>query len=119
MRLLEDAARRGAPEACRYAEEEMTPDQSDKHFWLERQRQCPKCKGELIAGSLFIRATFLGALFAGFSRQHCWFKQNDDGRKERVVHTPERLFKETIGTRSRPKAKRCRNCGLVIFEPKV
>jgi hypothetical protein len=97
----------------------MTTDQADTHGWLEQQHECPKCEGELIAGSLFVRATFLGAVFAGFSRQHCWFKPNEDGSKERVVHTPEGFVSETIGTRSRPRAKRCKNCGLVIFEPKV
>lgn len=95
----------------------MTADQAGHHEWLDQQRVCPKCNGELIAGSLIVRATVLGAFFAGYSRQHCWFTPEDGGRKERVVHTPEAFFGETIGKRSRPRARRCNRCGLVIVEP--
>jgi len=98
-------------------EEGMTRDHTEASGWLERQHECPKCGGELVAGSLIVKATFIGFMFAGFSRQHCWFLPDMGGGKELVVHTPEGFLGETIGKRSRPRAVKCARCGLTIFEP--
>jgi hypothetical protein len=58
----------------------------------------------MVAGSVFIRGTFWGFLFYGFSHQHLWFSSKGD---------------ETIAMRSGDTraAWRCTRCGTMAVFP--
>ena len=64
---------------------------------------CPACGGEFEAGHVEIHGTFWGAIFVGFSYQHCWFVP--EGRGEEIA----------LRTDEKRKAHRCARCGTLVI----
>ncbi len=65
---------------------------------------CPYCGGRVVAGTAYVRGTFLGALLVGLSHQHLWFRA---GKEKDVVV-------ESGGERT---AYRCEKCEAVTVFP--
>ncbi len=65
--------------------------------------RCPACGGTVESGHVEIHGTFWGALFVGFSHQHCWFVP--DGRAEEIA----------LRTDDKRKACRCTQCGILVI----
>ena len=63
---------------------------------------CPYCGNRMIAGTAYVRGTFVGFLLAGASYQHLWFKT--DAEKNVIIESGK----------SRP-GHHCTHCGAVTI----
>jgi uncharacterized protein with PIN domain len=71
--------------------------------------KCPKCNGNLEEGELYLRSTFLGFMFFGWSYKHCFYIAREKYRR--------RMDEIKIVDNSETKeALHCKKCRLIITE---
>ncbi len=65
---------------------------------------CPLCKLEMEPGEVFLRSTFAGFLFFGWSYKHCYFEPSNSNAAIKALDNSERK-----------PAHHCGKCGMIAF----
>lgn len=87
-------------------EEEATTENDNLDY---EELKCPKYNSYLERGELYLRATFLGFVFFGWSYKHCYYiaKGKNRRRMDEI---------KVIDNSETKEALHCKKCGLIITE---